>query len=636
MLAKRYLLVLAVTFFGTIDASAFYGHEYASDLGTNRSLVRLKRDEESCSYNEYECSDGLCVRAQADCNGNFECADGSDETFALCRTRSCNKAQFRCNYGACIDKGDVCNGRRDCVDNSDELGSKCTGEEWIVGGQFKCRSGQLIPEKGRCDGVADCKDGSDESVAACVGLVCQPEQFQCGYGGCVEGAAKCNGTAECRDGTDELLEVCGKITLVQTSDLNNSTTEVKVIKCALPQQPENGVYRIVSETNLNDADYVYLEYACYPGFKLVGEVKVLCWRGAWPELPHCVQTCPLARHDSVEYQCTDEDADVLRSCGPEEPEGAIARPKCKQHYYSPVELPYMRCSGGAWSSGPICAPECGTLTVKLTPLVLGGEVARFGDVPWHIGIYRKEDSSDQYQQICGGSLISNTVVLSAAHCFWDERYRRLEDVARFALAAGKLYRAWYNPKDEHYAQKSNVSKIVVPRLYRGLELDYHHDIAAVIASQPFQYKLYVRPVCLDFRADFCAEQLKDGSYGKAAGWGLTTEFRGSESQELKMIDLPYVDEETCLDQTSKAYLHYYVYDKICAGSLEGEALCRGDSGGGLSFASNISGVERYYLRGIASTSPLLKDRVSCNVNSLTSFTSVIKEQGAGLRAQPSP
>ncbi|CAH2062391.1 unnamed protein product, partial [Iphiclides podalirius] len=191
-------------------------------------------------------------------------------------------------------------------------------------------------------------------------------EHECLDGLCVRGQPECNGIFECSDGSDEAFSLC------------------RSRRCALPQRPENGVYRIVSETSLDDANSVQLEYACSFGFKLVGEVRVLCGE-AWPELPYCVQ--------------------------------------------------------------------CGKLIPKLMPSVLGGETTRLGDVPWHIGIYRKGDSSDQYQQICGGSLISNTVVLS------------------------------------------------------------------------------------------------------------------------------------------------------------GEALCRGNSGGGLSFASNISGVERYYLRGIASTSPLLNDRV---------------------------
>ncbi|XP_068627145.1 modular serine protease-like [Battus philenor] len=592
---------------------------------SNTTLIRQKREEE-CSYNEYTCSDGTCVRANSDCNGVYDCGDGSDEAFALCRERKCSVLQFRCSYGACVSKFDVCNRIWDCADGSDELMEQCTRVPLIEGDKFKCRNGQLVNKAGRCDGVADCADGSDETVASCANFNCTKGQFHCAYGGCVDAAAQCNGTVECRDRSDEMLELCGKLQLVRV-DLSSTTTEASVSanKCVLPPEPQNGIYRIISETNSSDADYVLLEYACYPRYKLVGESRVLCWRGLWPNIPYCIQTCPLQKDPSIEYQCTEDDMETPRECQDEEVEGTIVKPMCRQpNYYSPVELPYMQCSQGSWSSGPVCAPECGTLTVQITPLVLGGEIAKNGDVPWHAGIYRKSDGPEQYQQICGGSLISNTVVLSAAHCFWSVSEQRVEDESIFAVAVGKLYRDWYNPKDERFAQKTNVSKIVVPKLYRDIELHYHHDIAVVVVTTPFQYKLYVRPVCLDFRQDFNNEQLQSGKLGKAAGWGLTTEYRGSESQELKMIDMPYEDTERCINVTLRPLKHYVVFDKICAGSLEGEALCRGDSGGGLAFPSEISGVERYYLRGVASTSPLLRSDISCNVDSLTTFTSVIK------------
>ncbi|CAG5036914.1 unnamed protein product [Parnassius apollo] len=633
MLAKYFCLVFLGSLLTVVESSAFYRHGYGrteSIVQQNTSLIRQKRDEE-CSKNEFECNDGTCVqRGNSDCDGVYDCSDGSDEDFALCRERNCHKMQFRCNYGACISIFEVCDHNRNCVDGSDELLHRCNGGPLIVGEQFKCQNGQLIPKGGRCNGIVDCADGYDESIAACAEFTCQPGQFQCEYGGCVDGSAQCNGTAECRDGSDEKLGICGTLSFVKVSNLTSGTTEppVSTNKCILPRQPENGVYKIISDTNPSDADYVYLKYECYPRFKLVGESKVLCWRGDWPEImPYCVQTCPLAKHPSIEYQCTEEGTEMPRECNDEEIDGTVIKPLCKQpHYYSPVELPYMQCNQGSWSSGPICAAECGTLTAKFTPLVLGGETANFGDVPWHAGIYKKHSTTGVHEQICGGSLISNTVILTAAHCFWNEHKKKIEDESNYAVAVGKLYREWYNPKDEHYAQKSNISKIVVPKLFRGIELDYHHDIAVVIVSKPFLYKLYVRPVCLDFREDFNNEQLKTGKLGKAAGWGLTSEYRGSQSQELKVIDLPYEDEERCLNVTSRPLLQYVVYDKICAGSLEGEALCRGDSGGGLAFPSEISGVERYYLRGIASTTPLLRSDISCNVNSLTSFTSIIKYQ----------
>ncbi|XP_013135861.1 PREDICTED: low-density lipoprotein receptor-related protein 2-like isoform X2 [Papilio polytes] len=565
MLKLTFLLLFIGIFLIEIKASVLYKDNIRFNI-KNTSVIRTKRDLDECSYNEYECKDGTCVRANSDCDGIYDCDDGSDEAFSLCRNRKCRKNQFRCNYGACIDRyNDVCNKRVDCVDRSDELTEQCTGIKLTDGDNFKCRNGQLIPKKGRCDGVSDCADATDESVAACVNVTCGVGQFVCEYGGCVDGKSLCNGTAECRDGSDERLDICGRLTLIKVTDVSTTEAPLATPKCILPPEPQNGVYRIISETNSSDADYVYLQYDCYPGFRLIGEPKILCWRGVWPRIPFCIQTCPLRKDPSIEYQCTEEDLETPRQCGEEEVEGSLVRASCRQpHYYSPVELPYMQCSQGAWSSGPVCVAECGTTPPIVSQLVLGGETARHGEVPWHAGIYFKDPSNDSYKQICGGSLVSTTVVLSAAHCFWNEVTKRLENKHNYAVAVGKLYRDWDHHKDERFVQKSN-----------------------------------------------------------AAGWGLTTKYRGSESQELKVIELPYEDLDRCINLTSRQLKHYVVYDKICAGSLDGEGLCRGDSGGGLAFLSEVSGVSRYYLRGVASTSPLLSNDVSCNVNSLTSFTAIL-------------
>ncbi|CAH2062411.1 unnamed protein product, partial [Iphiclides podalirius] len=607
-----------------LEASASFWHDrrLPSHLYTNASRTRHKRQEEAdCSYNEWRCNEGTCVRVNSDCNGRIDCPDGSDETFELCRNRECGPYTFRCNYGGCVDETAPCNNRQECPDESDELLPRCKDENPVEGGKFKCRDGALVPVERRCDGAADCADGSDETVGACAELACPPGRFQCEYGGCVDRGAQCNRTIECADGSDEKIELCGVQTLVRPT---TPAPVTEAPKCLSPEPPQNGTYTVIGQADSPDVDYLYLEFACDLGFRLVGEAKVACLNGTWPRLPRCVQTCQLIKHVSIEYECTDDATGKPRDCDPEEIEGAVVRTSCRRPvYYSPVELPYMHCRQGVWSAAPVCTADCGTQSLGSTPLVLLGGYARAGEVPWHVGIYDRYTKPGHVVQICGGSLISNTLVLSAAHCFWNENYRELNEAGQYALAAGKLYRSWDHPKDEPFVQKSNVSEIIVPNSYRGLELYYKNDIAIVVAATPFEYKTYVVPVCLDFDEEFSNEQLRNGLRGKAAGWGLTTGLVGSESPVLKVIDLPFENYESCLNLTTPALARYITYDdKICAGSLDGEALCRGDSGGGLAFPSARSGRRRWYLRGVASTSPPSNDATQCNTRSLTSFTAV--------------
>ncbi|XP_013138490.1 PREDICTED: uncharacterized protein LOC106103304 [Papilio polytes] len=471
--------------------------------------------------------------------------------------------------------------------------------------QYRCTSGECIDDASKCDGIRDCKDGSDESDDACS-----------------DGNRGQHPTTTMRPTTTTTTTTRRPTTTV-APDMNEvAITE----KCILPAQPDNGVYHVLwPKVEDEEATFVVLQYSCYKRFAMLEDPKVFCSEGLWSgqRLPQCLQTCYLDKHESINYNCIIEGTETTRPCKEYEVEGTVIQPTCKEpNYYTPLELPYMVCRRGQWSSSPTCVPECGTLTPKGAPLVLGGETAKFGDVPWHAGIYFKNVENGTHDQICGGSLISNSVVLSAAHCFWNEREKKLFSIKSYAVAVGKLHRDWDNVADEPYAQKSDIEKIVISKYYQGRDLYYRDDIAIVMVSGPFQYQTYVRPVCLDFRHDFAESQLQPGAEGKAAGWGLTTGLKGSESRELKVVDMPYVSYVDCVRQTSHAYKQFITYDKICAGDIKGIMLCRGDSGGGLAFPETVFNTVRFYIRGIASTSPPSNDNSLCNTHSLTGFTAI--------------
>merc|ERR1719369_1254811 len=52
-----------------------------------------------------------------------------------------------------------------------------------------------------------------------------------------------------------------------------------------------------------------------------------------------------------------------------------------------------------------------------TQYIIGGQPAGHGEFPYQISLRMMRGS--QGQHICGGTLISSTVVLCAAHCFRD-------------------------------------------------------------------------------------------------------------------------------------------------------------------------------------------------------------------------
>ncbi|KAJ8735559.1 hypothetical protein PYW07_007179 [Mythimna separata] len=149
----------------------------------------------TCSANEWRCRNGLCVPAEARCDGAIQCYDRSDETYCDCDLTK----QFRCGHSiSCFSHTKLCDGAIDCWDGYDEV--NCTTE--CPADQFTCTDGQCISSSRFCDGLADCVDGSDEPDGC--GGSCGAHEMRCNNQRCVPRAVRCDGHDNCGDLSDEL------------------------------------------------------------------------------------------------------------------------------------------------------------------------------------------------------------------------------------------------------------------------------------------------------------------------------------------------------------------------------------------------------------------------------------------------
>ncbi|XP_038633061.1 very low-density lipoprotein receptor-like isoform X3 [Scyliorhinus canicula] len=136
---------------------------------------------EGCSENEFLCRNGHCVSAMMLCNGIDDCNDQSDER--NCSVAACGLHEFQCsNSTVCIPKYQLCDGNHDCASGTDESDHLCEEKAMQPGScgelEFICRSGQCIELQSACDNFPDCSDGSDE--------------VNCNRNECLEANGKCS------------------------------------------------------------------------------------------------------------------------------------------------------------------------------------------------------------------------------------------------------------------------------------------------------------------------------------------------------------------------------------------------------------------------------------------------------------
>jgi len=228
--------------------------------------------------------------------------------------------------------------------------------------------------------------------------------------------------------------------------------------------------------------------------------------------------------------------------------------------------------GGSWESVTASSSRA---DVVVGPDVVNGRNPISGEFDFLTSLRMTARDGGGY--VCGGSLVSPTKIITAAHCMYDEDGNEISYVSAALEDDGA----------KPYSHVRAADFTIHPNYNRRTEAN---DIAVLTFSQPFAGA----PTVTIPTAAQAASLTSGGSSVTSAGWGRLSSG-GSNPSTFKVADLTVIPDSVC-GSTSGRYTvggvtyeglgsSYLSSSMICAGGSTSTAqpidTCQGDSGGPL-------------------------------------------------------
>jgi len=219
---------------------------------------------------------------------------------------------------------------------------------------------------------------------------------------------------------------------------------------------------------------------------------------------------------------------------------------------------------------PVC--DCGKPN-RVTKIV-GGQETEENEYPWQVGI-----ATPDYTPFCGGSIIGEKEILTAAHCTAGKTPGDLE------VLVGS-----HNIMDGSSGTRVTVCAINDHPNYDADTVENDYSVLTLCMSLSFTKN--VSPVCLPNSGDGVMFEGKDHV---VTGWGATSSG-GSGSFLLKETTVKTMTNNECCTGTNQ-YGCGQITDVMMCAANPGTDSCQGDSGGPLVY---YQGNANYVQTGVVS------------------------------------